>query len=120
MFAVNFVQSKDRETLIDSTKMYQQSIHAKPRSLQANLDLEKIQKNYKIPEKKLGWDIEKSIFKDIRPENEVFYSECVEYDLNNSKISKIVKNQDELKELKCILVKIYQWFLPGFKYLISR
>lgn len=48
-----------------------------------------------LKREKTPWDFKKSVFKDYIPDNEVILSRCFEYDWNNSKISKIIKDDKE-------------------------
>lgn len=44
---------------------------------------------------KTPWDFKKSVFRDYIPDNELILSKCFDYDWNNSKIPKIVKDETE-------------------------
>ena len=57
---------------------------------------------------KTPWDFKKSVFKDYIPDNEIILSRCFEYDWNNSKIPKIVKDEKELEQVKIFLRSIYK------------
>jgi len=57
---------------------------------------------------KTPWDFKKSVFKDYIPDNEIMLSRCFEYDWNNSKIPKIVKDEKELEQVKVFLRSVYK------------
>jgi len=65
---------------------------------------------------KTPWDIKKSVFKDYVADHEAFLTKCFEFDWSNSKIHKIIKDNQEKELVKQYLRSIYQ-HLYFFNYL---
>ena len=62
------------------------------------------------------WDFFKSIFRTYKPDDKETLEACFEYDWENTKIHKIVKNNDELSEVKDFLKDNYKFFRETYKY----
>ena len=54
-----------------------------------------------------------------RPLKNAQLMECFEVDWENSRISKIVKNESDLEEVKVYLRSVYKWYLFGYRYYAS-
>ena len=65
---------------------------------------------------KTPWDIKKSVFKDYVADHEALLTKCFEFDWSNSKIHKIIKDNQEKELVKQYLRSIYQhlYFLVIF------
>ena len=48
-----------------------------------------------LKREKTPWDFKKSVFRDYIPDNEHILSKCFDYDWDNSKITKIIKDDNE-------------------------
>ena len=81
MTHVNVVHSKQKQLIIDKSQNYKPLIHSKPRTLQPNLDLNKMKSNFRRPKIKQGWNVDSSMFREYKMENEFFLQECIEMDI---------------------------------------
>jgi NLR family CARD domain-containing protein 3 len=61
-----------------------------------------------LKREKTPWDFKKSVFRDYVPDNELILAKCFEYDWNNSKITKIIKDEKEQEKVKAYLRSIYK------------
>jgi len=66
---------------------------------------------------KTPWDFFKSVFKDYRPDNQQVLNDCFEYDWSCWKIPKLIKDENELEELKKLIKSHYKAFREAYKYL---
>eukprot|EP00347_Sterkiella_histriomuscorum_P000204 403376781 len=57
---------------------------------------------------KVPWDFKKSVFAKYQPDNEYILKQCFEFDLEISKISRVIKDVEEFNKTKSYLGKIYQ------------
>lgn len=62
------------------------------------------------------WKIEKSVFKDYKPETEELLQNCFETDWRCTRINKFVKSEKDLVKLKQILKTAYPQILHHYKY----
>ncbi len=83
----NYINTKLNKKLISLTD-YSANCDSKPRTAEDNIAPPK-----KIV--KLDWCFENSLFKNFKPDTEELLMECFETDWNNSKIKKLIKNEDE-------------------------
>jgi len=60
---------------------------------------------YQIPVS--DWNVANSIWKDYRAYSEENYKKCLDFDLNNSKIAKFVKDADDLGALRLSILEKY-------------
>lgn len=65
---------------------------------------------------KTPWDFFKSVFRNYKPDDKKILHSCFEFDWNNTKISKIIKNGQELKHVKDFLKENYVYFRETYKY----
>ena len=54
----------------------------------------------KLARLKTPWDFFKSVFKDYKPDTEALLINCFTIDWENSKIPKIIKDPNELEQVK--------------------
>lgn len=57
---------------------------------------------------KTPWDFFKSIFKTYKPDNDKVIEECFEADWPNTKIEKIIKDENQIELIKEYLKSIYK------------
>lgn len=62
------------------------------------------------------WDFFKSVFSPYKADDQKLLNSCFEFDWENTKIYKIIKNETELKEVKDYLKKNYALFRETYKY----
>ena len=62
------------------------------------------------------WDFFKSVFRTYKPDDKDVLEACFEFDWENTKIFKIVKNSDELNQVKDFLKENYKAFRETYKY----
>lgn len=62
----------------------------------------------KDKKEKTVWDFDKSIFRHYQMDNEVLLKKCFETDFNNSRISRLVKEESDLGRTKDILWNSYK------------
>ena len=65
---------------------------------------------------KTPWDFFKSVFRTYKPDDQKLLNGCFEFDWENTKIPKVVKNGTELKAVKDFLKENYQHFRELYKY----
>ncbi|CAI2365652.1 unnamed protein product [Moneuplotes crassus] len=65
---------------------------------------------------KTPWDFFKSVFKDYKPDTPTLLEGCFEYDWKCSKITKLVKNEEDQAEVKKILKSHYKEFREVYKF----
>ena len=75
-----------------------------------------------IPRKKrvkTPWSIPRSLFASYKVDNEALLTRCFENDWNRCKITKIIKNTDELQRVKKVLRVSYKTIREVYKYFSS-
>ena len=65
---------------------------------------------------KTPWDFFKSVFRSYKPDDKKTLNGCFEFDWDNSKIPKVVKNGQDLKQVKDYLKENYAYFRETYKY----
>ena len=65
---------------------------------------------------KTPWDFFNSVFKNYKPDNNKLIAQCFEYDWSCCKIPKLIKNEEELEEVKSFLKSKYKCFREVYKY----
>ena len=66
--------------------------------------------------KKSQWSVEKSIFRDWKPDSEETFAKCFEFDWKCSRIPRLIKNQDDLASLHQLLKENYASIMSQYKY----
>ncbi len=65
---------------------------------------------------KTPWDFFKSVFRDYKPDTNQLLTDCFEFDWSNSKITKIIKSEEELQKIKTFLKGVYKHIRETYKY----
>ena len=65
---------------------------------------------------KTPWDFFKSVFRTYKPDEKKLLNSCFEFDWDNTKIRKVVKNGDDLVKVKRFLKEKYKNFRETYKY----
>jgi hypothetical protein len=66
------------------------------------------------------WNVANSIWKDYRAYSEENYKKCLDFDLNNSKIGKFVKDIDDYNTLRISILEKYSYKKTIFLYYSQR
>jgi len=69
-----------------------------------------------IRREKPAWKFPVSIFRDYRPDNHALLDKCFEVDFENTRITKLVKNADDLKAVRELLHGIYKNLKDCYKH----
>mmetsp|Transcript_26830 Transcript_26830/g.48362 ORF Transcript_26830/g.48362 Transcript_26830/m.48362 type:complete len:632 (+) Transcript_26830:1794-3689(+) len=69
----------------------------------------RLRRLFKPPSVKAEWGIPISLFKDYKFDNDKLFNQCFEYDWENSRIPRLVKDPTELAQVKEFLRKNYKW-----------
>ena len=54
------------------------------------------------------WDFFKSVFRDYKPDTVQLLEDCFEFDWESSKLSKIIKGEEEIAKSKAYLKTVYK------------
>jgi hypothetical protein len=73
------------------------------------LAIPRLRRMFKPPSVKAEWGIPISLFKDYKFDNDKLFNNCFEYDWENSRIPRLVKDITELATVKEFLRKQYKW-----------
>lgn len=73
------------------------------------LAIPRLRRLFKPPTIKAAWGIPISLFKDYKFDNDRLFNSCFEYDWENSRIPRLVKDLTELAQVKEFLRKNYKW-----------
>ncbi|CAD8208269.1 unnamed protein product [Paramecium pentaurelia] len=111
MSFVNEVFTEGKHTVVDK---YVPKIFSKPREEERTYDLTQY-----MNKKQTFWSYEISIFKNYQPDNEELIDECFEYDFQSSKINRIVRDPNELMEIKELLREYYPHIFASYKFYAS-
>ncbi|CAD8122767.1 unnamed protein product [Paramecium sonneborni] len=111
MSFVNEVFTEGKQTVVDK---YVPKIFSKPREEERTYDLTQY-----MNKKQTFWSYEISIFKNYQPDNEELIDECFEYDFQSSKINRIVRDPNELLEVKELLREYYPSIFASYKFYAS-
>ena len=65
---------------------------------------------------KTPWDFFKSVFKDYKPDNDKILDDCFEIDWVNTKCEKVIKDDEQIKEVKAYIKSIYKHIREAYKY----
>ncbi|CAD8081151.1 unnamed protein product [Paramecium sonneborni] len=114
LHTVNMIQTTQSTPIFDKKKHYLANIQCKPREPEkiVEFDIELA--------KKRKWTLDNSIFKDFDEDTEAHLEQCLEADLENSKIFKHLINNNEINPLKEQLKKHYKYIISCYKYLTSQ
>ena len=63
-----------------------------------------------------AWKYQFSAFRDYRADNQALLDRCFEVDWENTRIAKIVKSLDDLKNIRALLYDIYKQLKDCYKY----
>ncbi|CAD8120300.1 unnamed protein product [Paramecium sonneborni] len=111
MSFVNEVFTEGKHCVVDK---YIPKIFSKPREEERTYDLTQY-----MNKKQAFWSYEISIFKNYQPDNDELVDECFEYDFQTSKINRIVRDPQELMEVKEILREYYPYIFASYKFYAS-
>ncbi|CAK73116.1 unnamed protein product (macronuclear) [Paramecium tetraurelia] len=114
LHTVNMMQTSQSTPIFDKKKHYLANIQCKPRVPEkiVEFDVELA--------KKRKWTLDNSIFKDFDEDTEAHLEQCLEADLENSKVLKHLINTNEVNSLKDQLKKYYKYIISCYKYLASQ
>ncbi|CAK65071.1 unnamed protein product (macronuclear) [Paramecium tetraurelia] len=107
MDQVNVYHKNDKQRLFDK---YMPMVQCKPREPLAKFDFSPY-----LNIKKHCWSVENSIFKHFQPDTPSLIDECFEFDFQNSKVTRLVKDT-ELNEIKDNLKILYRQLFHCYKY----
>ncbi|CAD8109684.1 unnamed protein product [Paramecium primaurelia] len=107
MDQVNVLKTTNKQQLFDK---YMPMVQCKPREPMAKFDFSPY-----LNIKKHRWSVESSIFKHFQPDTPQLIDECFEFDFQNSKVTRLVKDT-ELLEIKENLKILYRQLFHIYKY----
>ena len=67
-------------------------------------------------EEKIRWNIQKSVFREYRFEDEELLYRCFEFDWDNSKLQKLIRDAEEVKVIRPLLWRHYKGFKEVYRY----
>lgn len=90
MHVVNMIHTGEPTQIIDKTRHYLPKVFCKPREPERIVEID--------PElaKKRVWSLDTSIFKDYEADTEAHLEQCLDFDLDASKVAKHIYGSHEL------------------------
>ncbi|CAD8112195.1 unnamed protein product [Paramecium sonneborni] len=107
MDQINVYRTSNKQQLFDK---YMPMVQCKPREPMAKFDFSPY-----LNIKKHKWSVENSLFKHFQPDTPQLIDECFEFDFQNSKVTRLVKDT-ELQEIKENLKILYRQLFHLYKY----
>lgn len=110
MHVVNMIHTSEARPIVDRQRHYLPKVFCKPREPERIVEID--------PElaKKRIWSLDTSIFKDYEADTDAHLEQCLEFDLDSSKVAKHISGMNELSKLKETIKKYYPFIISCYKY----